>query len=845
MKVSTAQEAINGNSNDTVITPLRLKQVLNTKEIGGGGSTGNETDPIFKASPASKITQSNINAWNDKQNKLVSGQNIKTINGQNILGEGNIDIEEGTGGVIEETDPTVPQFVKEITQEDIKRWNQNNDGEMEFDISSAIDTIYEGILLGGESVVLENHKRFLDVYFVVSLSNHRMFSKYTIDTTLTEPCYGGTTFPSSDSSSGVSSYVSEGKWEASNNTFTHFRTGYFNIEENKFYERNARETYYIYRIDTYDDPLLEIKLPDVNVDLDDISSKMSKVIYDNPTGTNTTVNLSEPSANFKYIEIFFRDNDNTHSSVRVYEPDGKFVDLTTLANWSKMLYVKQSRFQISGSTISPASYSEVALTSSPSTSIQTTTNMIYITKVVGYYDENVLIVGNNGTEIVNTNKPKNIITAYLSKATSMAMTAWEAKKVPLDAFIGNGDKLKLENGSIVVGEGVNQVRINASIRLAAEFAASYYCITIKVTKKDGTVLPVIAQYQQKHTVQVSNAIVISPYLENVSEGDIIDLLFTSSVTQTQSLVQNQITSLTVEVVEDGQIITVNNTIDGIPIGSEFEYDGEEVPDGYEKVDDDVITVDNVVSRNLFNKNNANIVIGYSSASEIISGSYGRLTYISCKPNTTYTIQKKEGVRFVVSCSESKPELGVPVTRLINAPTQPFVTVKTNSNAKYLIVDYYDNDAAYDVSEQSILDSIQIEEGSTATSYVPYLNLEEAMREKDPTCYYDGDTYVIPANAYINVGGCITASKSQIRFGIFVYKSLKNIKSIIVNYAKLTIRYPDGGYIISEVDVTNYLTPSNEGENVIYFEYRPSSAMSPTNNTPVSVEINGLNLTFKE
>lgn len=38
MRVASAQEALNGNSNDTIITPLRLKQVINRKG-GSGGST--------------------------------------------------------------------------------------------------------------------------------------------------------------------------------------------------------------------------------------------------------------------------------------------------------------------------------------------------------------------------------------------------------------------------------------------------------------------------------------------------------------------------------------------------------------------------------------------------------------------------------------------------------------------------------------------------------------------------------------------------------------------------------------------------------------------------------------
>lgn len=676
MKISTAQEAINGNSNDTVITPLRLKQVLNAKNTGGGGSGGvtKETDPIFKASPAAKITDEDIKKWNS--------------------GTGG-----GTGGVTEETDPTVPQYVKDITEEDIERWNKNNDGEVEFDISSAIDTIYEGILLGGESVVLENHKRFLDIYFVVSLTNHRMFSKYTIDTTLTEPCYGGTTFPSSDSSTGVSSYTSEGKWEASTNTFTHARTGYFNIEENKFYERNDRETYYIYRIDTYDDPLLEIKLPDVNVDIDDITSKMSKVLYDNPDGTNAAINLSETSANFKYLDIFFRDNDTTHSSVRVYEPDGKFADLTTLANWSKSLYVKQARYQISGSTIKPTSYSEAALTSSPSTSIVTATNMIYITKVVGYYDENVLIVGNNGTEIVNLNEPKNVMTLKLDAAVACVSGAYT--HLNLSLYNSQGDKLTCENGYVKIGKGITKVRISGQAKFeTGSEGAKHIHIDVNETTVAWNYGPCIEVGQNVDAI-------VTPFVVDVKEGDLIDLKYYAASSDKVSGHYTCYTFLTVEAVEDNKNITVNNTIDGIPIGSEFEYDGEEVPDGYEEV------------------------------------------------------------------------------------------------------------------------------------------IEEVVEEKDPTCYYDGDTYVIPENAYINVGGCITASKSQVRFGIFVYKSLKHIKNITVNYAKLTIRYPAGGYIISELDVTNYMQVSNEGENVIYLVYSPGSDMSPTNNTPVSVEINGLELTFNE
>lgn len=83
-----------------------------------------ETDPIFGASPAAGIESSDITNWNSKQEELVSGTNIKTINNISLLGSGNIDI-QGGGGV--ETDPVFtasPAFG--ITNQDITDWNNKS-----------------------------------------------------------------------------------------------------------------------------------------------------------------------------------------------------------------------------------------------------------------------------------------------------------------------------------------------------------------------------------------------------------------------------------------------------------------------------------------------------------------------------------------------------------------------------------------------------------------------------------------------------------------------------------------------------------------------------------------------
>ena len=72
----------------------------NGSSSGGGGSS-EETDPIFLASPAHGITAQNIAAWNAKQEQLVSGTNVKTLDGESILGSGNLSISNAVFGKLQ------------------------------------------------------------------------------------------------------------------------------------------------------------------------------------------------------------------------------------------------------------------------------------------------------------------------------------------------------------------------------------------------------------------------------------------------------------------------------------------------------------------------------------------------------------------------------------------------------------------------------------------------------------------------------------------------------------------------------------------------------------------------
>ena len=72
----------------TLTGPTKTSDLTNDS-----GFISTETDPVFGASAAAGITSTNITSWNNKQEPLVSGTNIKTINNTSLLGNGNIDIQ--------------------------------------------------------------------------------------------------------------------------------------------------------------------------------------------------------------------------------------------------------------------------------------------------------------------------------------------------------------------------------------------------------------------------------------------------------------------------------------------------------------------------------------------------------------------------------------------------------------------------------------------------------------------------------------------------------------------------------------------------------------------------------
>lgn len=170
-----------------------------------------------------------------------------------------------------------------------------------------------------------------------------------------------------------------------------------------------------------------------------------------------------------------------------------------------------------------------------------------------------------------------------------------------------------------------------------------------------------------------------------------------------------------------------------------------------EVDEDY-RVNLLKGKNLFDKNNFIKLDGiYISISNGAIGSYqgNKTLVIQCNPSTTYTIQKISGATFRVGSYATYPSVGTnALTYQINS-TGTTITITTGSTAKYLCVQYFGTDDTQ--TESTILNSIQIEYGSTATTYEPYIT---------PSIYVDNEEIY-------NKDNLEQYSTSEIRIGTWI------------------------------------------------------------------------------
>ena len=131
---------------------------------------------------------------------------------------------------------------------------------------------------------------------------------------------------------------------------------------------------------------------------------------------------------------------------------------------------------------------------------------------------------------------------------------------------------------------------------------------------------------------------------------------------------------------------------------------------------------NLPVENLFDKGNVNVLNAYLNVDngKITNSDTNRTIYISCKPNTTYTLTKYASPQIrQLGYTTELPANNVNFYGKVDIPANGTTgTITTGANAKYLICRII-NTYQDTITQQQMLDSIQIEVGSKANSYTQF------------------------------------------------------------------------------------------------------------------------------
>ena len=138
-------------------------------------------------------------------------------------------------------------------------------------------------------------------------------------------------------------------------------------------------------------------------------------------------------------------------------------------------------------------------------------------------------------------------------------------------------------------------------------------------------------------------------------------------------------------------------------------------------------------KNLFDRNNANIIDGYFTGTSIVGSNLTKTIYLPCAPNTTYTASKIASARFYIGFTTTLPNALVKVENAVGKGSgNPTVVTSTSpADAKYLVVWCYHKNYDANITFEQILDSLQIEVSGVQTEYEPY-NAETYATNADGT-----------------------------------------------------------------------------------------------------------------
>ena len=137
-------------------------------------------------------------------------------------------------------------------------------------------------------------------------------------------------------------------------------------------------------------------------------------------------------------------------------------------------------------------------------------------------------------------------------------------------------------------------------------------------------------------------------------------------------------------------------------------------------------------KNLFNKNKTPITDTFiNGATGEISAYAGgtKMLILEVQPNTSYTVSKTLGGHFRVGITNKYPSVGTTADAFINKGDATSITITTNSTTKYLCCSYWQT-GLDTITEESMRNSIQVEQGSTATEYEEYIDKKIYVKDSN-------------------------------------------------------------------------------------------------------------------
>lgn len=227
---------------------------------------------------------------------------------------------------------------------------------------------------------------------------------------------------------------------------------------------------------------------------------------------------------------------------------------------------------------------------------------------------------------------------------------------------------------------------------------------------------------------------------------------------------------------------------------------------------------NIIGKNLFDKDNANVLNDIyidENLRMVKAASNVKSIYMKILGGKTYTVSKIASSRFRVATTKVFPADNVSVYNYTKNESGTNITITANNDSQYMVIFLY-NSTVDTLTFEQILDSIQIEKGSTATDYEPH--------QEQSYVFYLEDLELCKIGDYQD----------------YIYKSnntwykYKTIDKVVLDGSETYSRSSAGGYRRFSTVISNAITLSGRNEvfsNNFYFS-------SDANNTGVTFLTSG-------